>query len=132
MGKSSTFKIVQICSGRQSVKHLQYFVYMVVQGPKGGKYLLDLYNIELILSERFGRDRVIGFGKVERLLLSYGLRHSIMVDVGYVSTSDKDLVEYAKHIKAVPVVRKKSRTHYYTLLNKIDFGDMVPMEVCQV
>lgn len=55
-----------------------------------------------------------------------------MVDAGYVSTSDKDLVEYAKHIKAVPVVRKKSRTHYYTLLNKIDFGDMVPMEVCQV
>lgn len=37
-----------------------------------------------------------------------------------------------QHIKAVPVVRKKSRTHYYTLLNKIDFGDMVPMEVCQV
>lgn len=105
---------------------------MVVQGPKGGKYLLDLYNIELILSERFGRDRVIGFGKVERLLLSYGLRHNIMVDAGYVSTSDKDLVEYTKHIKAVPVVRKKSRTHYYTLLNKIDFGDMVPMEVCQV
>lgn len=128
--KEKTFKIKRVYAGQKSSRHIPYYKYMIVEGPRGGKYLVDLYNLGLLMKAQYDEMEISGFGRVEQLILSYARRHSLIVIENHDRPfNDKELVELAKRINAKPLVRNKSRTDFYMLANKIDFKDLIVQEV---
>lgn len=127
MDRKGNYKIVEVHIGRNSKMHIPYFAYIVAQGPKGGKYLIDLFNIELMAFEQIGRPIR---GPMSEELISYGIRTGkAVMHEGDFSTSDENLIKMAKSIGATPLVRKQHRTEFYRLKNSLDIRCIFNTEV---
>lgn len=124
MRGEGSYKIVKVVAAAQSPRHIPYLVYVIVAGPKGGKYLLDLFNIEMIIRNKI-TSKIDAFYSIESILLSYARRIGIYTEVREQDTSDKALMDVAKQLNAKPIIRKGQRTSYYTLLNKLDISGLI-------
>lgn len=123
MRGESQYKIVEIHFARLSNKHIPYFTYMIVCGPRGGKYLLDPYNVQYMLVSQIGGGAL---PRLDPLISSYAHRNNIyMLYTGPDSFGDKDLSVIAKRLNAHPLIRRSNRTDYYTLCNKLDLTKII-------
>ena len=49
----SKYKIKSIAFIKISPNHVPYYAYMIVEGPRGGEYIVDEFNTELILKTHY-------------------------------------------------------------------------------
>ena len=113
MAKRGNYIITEVHVARQSKNHIPYFIYIIIEGPRGGKYLLDLFNIEMIIWNQLPGYRNM---TMSQALISYGNKtNKIIMHQGNLTFNDETLVAIAKDMKAVPLVRKAHREEYYRL-----------------
>lgn len=117
------YKITEIHFARKSVNHIPYFTYMLIEGPRGGKYLLDMFNIECIIRQQA---KIGALPRIDLRLNRYARENNILsLDTGDDSYTDTDLMRIAKNIGAHPLIRKKNRVDFYSLCNKIDLTFLI-------
>jgi len=116
------FKIVEISEIAKTDNHIPYLGYVLIKGPRGGTYLLDLYNMELLLKVRY-RNQIMT--NIERNILSYGRRNGLIKRYDVFDTSDKALTTYARQIGAHPVIRNHGRESFNTLRYKLDIHGII-------
>ena len=105
-----SYKISKVVAVKLSPCHIPYFGYAIIEGPKGGKALIDLFNLEQLLFARDSRLRAI---RLETAILSYANSKGILRYVSDLDTSDKGLSDIAKKHSIEKLIRKGNRSCFY-------------------
>ncbi len=118
--KSQSYKISEVHIAKLSEKHIPYFMYAIVIGPKGGKYLIDIYNIEQIAFYRNDYNRAYN---IDAKIRYYAMRNGIaVIHNNNVNCDEQTLLNIAKNLKIPAIIRKRGRSEYYRLLHKLDLS----------
>lgn len=102
MGK---YKFIQFGYYQLSAEHIPFLVYSIVQGPRGGNYLLDEFNTDKLL-------QYIAIGVHPAIISSSknniirGMGKDSIVRIVYEEYTEKDLALLAKESRAKYLSRK--------------------------
>ena len=96
------YKVREIVYTKLFDTHLPFLAYTIIEGPRGGKYLVDVFNTELIFKGATGNVYMGHPGKIIRA-------HAIEREIGRYTNKtlmDDDLKLLAKNMGYTPLIRK--------------------------
>lgn len=111
----SEYKIAEVHTNY--TEHGEEIAYVIVKGPKGKPYLVDLKNIVEIVAES---SPGISTNNAVRAIMVYGrLKGIIKKHSSKINVTIPGLREIARRIDAKGIIGKQDRTDYYRLLRKL-------------
>lgn len=82
------YKFVEFGYCQLSVKHVPYFIYSIVEGPRGGQYILDEFNTEVLMKGLVELDNILMVAQVKNKFINQLTKDTIVRTIYYNITTD--------------------------------------------
>ena len=113
----NTYTISQVVAVRETPNHIPYIAYAIISGPRGGRLLVDYYNLERIILNRIRDSRVC---RIDPIIQDIAREQGRLRFVERCDTSDLGLKGLANSMGIRPVIRNSGRFEYKRLFDKLD------------
>ena len=117
---SGQYKLDYIVVVQVDRNHIPFLGYGVLEGPRGGKTLIDLFGLEIIMKKNRRFTRCI----IEKLLMSYCYTTGRVVVVNDLDTSDSGLKAIANKSKMRSCIRLTNRKKLENITTDFDYSDI--------
>lgn len=118
MFKQGEYKILSIGLQQETPNHVPYPIFGIVEGPKGGKILLDSYNLDRLFAIASNHSIQV---RISSYLASFANRTGIATTVSLIGDPEIAVVKYGESI-GIPQSRMVIRLNNQRLFEKVAKG----------